>query len=424
MGFLRPSGSRSLVFLTSLIGFLLLFGLIGCDETGPVDPEPIDNVLVTEDLIDSVNVPEFWVLGSEEFRQVTFSFALTQEQKDAINYGDYSPAVVWVSIRDQDGSEVAGFMIRDDGGALPDVLHPGFVHANSGDLVPNDFIFSNQINAGFTTIEGVYTFEVSVWGMIPPGMSAPDVIPPPIVVVSVTVSANEAPVFGEVSLPDNLNAGFDVQQWTLEVTDPDEEVSEDEVVEVMVELLANDISYREFLFAQLNSSTWIFTADSTFAAGLLTADYTMSVTATDKFNQVSEPLEHAVWIENLAPELMSLSAPDTTQQPGPDDPPNVYTFTLDVTDSQGQGDIESVYYTVLDPTGGFSTHPDYVFRDDGEDGDEIAGDGTWTHLFQVPREVSNFGTYTFTFYATDRAGQDSDPIEHELVLIVSSEPHS
>ncbi len=422
MGILRPAGSWLCVVLAFGLLMGMLWAVVGCDD-GIVDPEPPPNIAINADLVDSLNVPEFWVLGSEDFRSISIGLGLSDAEKEAVRSGYLQPALVMIDIRDQDGNPTLNWIeMRDDGGEVEDLSPSEYEFSFSGDLVANDFTFNAMINANFAETEGQYTFEIIIDGLYDPnGPDRPDVLPDPILFVEITVSANEPPVFGEVSIPDSLHAGFDAQQWTIEVSDPNEP-SGDEVVDVRISLIADDITWREFLFAPLNPPTWTFTTDSTFSAGLPTNDYMMTILATDQYEQPSDMIVGSLWIENLAPELLSLSAPDTAQQPSPGSLDNVYEFFLDVTDSQGQTDIARVYYTVVDPTGNFFEDDLFVFRDDGLDLDPVAGDGQWSHGFIVEETVSNFGTYTFTFYAEDRAGNTPPSLEHLLELIPSSEP--
>ncbi len=421
MGFLRPAGAWPRAVWALSLMLLMVWAFSGCEENG-VEPSSPDGVPLDSGVIDSLSVPEFWVLGSEDYRTVYLSLGLTVEEREAILDGDLLPPSVYIWVGPAGDNEYSNnFRLLDDGGALVNQTNAEYADSLSGDLIPGDQVFQARINSGFADEAGDYVFYVQVVGLQRPG-NATDEGSDPILEVTVTVSANEPPVFSDPNLPDSLHAGFDAQQWSVNVVDPNESLGDD-VVDVMMELKAGDIVYRENLFAELDAPVWTFTADSTFAAGLETAEYTMSFTASDQFDQVTDPpFEHTVWIENSAPDLLSLSAPDTAYQPGPDDPPNVYAFELNVEDHQGQGDIEEVYYEVTDPTGNHYGNPAFVFRDDGEDPDPVAGDRIWSHGFIVTSSVSNFGTYTFTFYARDRAGNVSDPIEHELELISSSEP--
>lgn len=417
MGFLRPAEAwpRVLLAISLLMG--MLWAVSGCDD-GVVDPEPPAAVSITESMIDTINTPQFWVLGSEEFRKITLDLNVSEEIREAVSNGELTEVVASFTIMP---SEIP-IILRDDGGTkLPAFEPEDFVHEYSGDLVPGDFRFAAQINSGFAPEAGNYKFRFTVYGLRNPDMTPQSESAVLTIDKDIVVSANEGPEFGEISIADSLHAGFDADMWTIEVSDPNEP-SGDEVTELRVSLIANDVTWREILFAPLSPPTWTFAVDSTFSAGLPTNEYQMQIVAIDRFDYPSDMVIRTIWIENLAPELTDLTAPDTVYQPGPDDPPNVYAFTVHVEDSQGQGDIERVFYSVIDPTGQQADSPDFVFRDDGDGGDEVAGDRTWTHLFQVANTVSNFGTYTFKFYGEDRAGNFS--LEHiqEIELVAYSEP--
>ena len=439
MGFLRSAGSwPRFVFAFGLMTGVL-WAVAGCDD-GVVDPELLsantwsEYVALIPDStqVDSLVVPEAMVLGSEDFRTLTIGFNLSPELTDAIRAGRVAePRRIFGLIRRAGVGATAAFYLYDDGGAfehsdLP-VHQPQYLASKSGDLIPGDFIFSNRINSLFSDVWGTpyedeYLFEFYFNFDSPVAGGQGDGHPETFVISrNVLVSANEGPVVDSVDIPDSLYSGFDAQTWSIDVSDPNE-ASGDEVTDVTVTLVADDITWREILFAPTNLPEWTFSVDSSFAAGLPTNDYEMQILAIDKFEYPSDMTVVPIWIENEAPELLSLVAPDTVRQPGPDDPDNIYVFELNVQDSQGQGDLEIVYYTVVDPTGNFFESPDYVFRDDGEDPDPVAEDRLWNSGFRVPNTVSNFGTYTFTFYAEDRAGNVSVPIEKFIELVAYSEP--
>jgi len=94
---------------------------------------------------------------------------------------------------------------------------------------------------------------------------------------------------------------------------------------------------------------------------------------------------------------------------------NQYILTVDVSDPQGLDDVKEVLYKVFKPgasTPSFTGH----MHDDGEYGDQKAGDGTYSFGISSPARDSQQGEYTFTFQATDRAGYESNKIIKKVTV--------
>ena len=96
-------------------------------------------------------------------------------------------------------------------------------------------------------------------------------------------------------------------------------------------------------------------------------------------------------------------------------------FYAKVTDPLGLSDIMVVYFNTTLPNGTASSHNPYHMFDDGgasgdpTDGDQVAGDGTYTYKGEIPSNNPT-GTYTFTFYAESRSGLLSAPVVRKVVL--------
>jgi len=395
---------------------LLFTGVIGgCDKDLPVDPNGIPEP-VTPD-IDTLAIPTFWVYQSTHFRTLRVRLELPETQANAVTRGDLQPPRVSVLLFQESAqSDSIRFFLHDDGGARTLTDQPPFLDARSGDLVPLDLTFSARMNAFFAPFDGDYQAVVTVGWFThgaeeyPAGYALASEL-------ELRVEVNSPPVIESFTHSDSLPAGFEEHFWVAEVSEPDR-AGGDAVVLVEMDLLRDDAVIRNLLMAHASGDFWQFTMRPTFAAGLQTGEYSLRLYATDRFDQASEPLYSAFWVENTPPEIDDFTTPDTVYRPEGEDPePNVYAMFVTVADLQGQGDIQRVEYFVVDPHGDIFQSSEFVFNDIGLPPDEEAGDGRWSHGFRVDHDVSNFGTYTFTVTAYDRAGNQSNNLVALVELV-------
>lgn len=97
--------------------------------------------------------------------------------------------------------------------------------------------------------------------------------------------------------------------------------------------------------------------------------------------------------------------------------PTVIFTSVDVSDPNGLSDILEVYFIVYRPDG-TSNNIKVILFDDGntsENGDLVAGDGTYSLLIQVDQSNQK-GTYRFEFQAKDRIGDLSNIINHFVLI--------
>ncbi len=118
---------------------------------------------------------------------------------------------------------------------------------------------------------------------------------------------------------------------------------------------------------------------------------------------------------NIPPVVSNLQAPDTAfigQQT------TVIKLTLDVLDSNGQNDIESVFFnSFIPPNGNPSSGNPFIMYDDGTNGDDTAGDGKYTVLVQLPATGVTKGVYRWEFQARDRGKKLSNVIIHNIHIL-------
>jgi hypothetical protein len=96
-------------------------------------------------------------------------------------------------------------------------------------------------------------------------------------------------------------------------------------------------------------------------------------------------------------------------------------LTAYVHDPFGLNDISKVYFNVTKPDGTPSTGNPFLMYDDGGashspgDVDPTPNDGHYTLGISLPPNTT-IGTYTFTFYASNRSGILSNPFRHKITV--------
>lgn len=118
---------------------------------------------------------------------------------------------------------------------------------------------------------------------------------------------------------------------------------------------------------------------------------------------------------NIPPVVSNLSAPDTAyigQQT------TVIKLAIDAMDTNGLSDIELVYFnSYIPPNGNPSSSNPFKMYDDGTNGDDIAGDGRFTLLVQLPATGVTKGVYRWEFQARDRGKKQSNVIVHNIHIL-------
>lgn len=118
---------------------------------------------------------------------------------------------------------------------------------------------------------------------------------------------------------------------------------------------------------------------------------------------------------NIPPVVVNLSAPDTAyigQQT------TVIKLTIDASDANGPSDIELVYFnSFIPPNGNPSSSNPFKMYDDGTNGDDVAGDGKFTLLVQLPATGVTKGVYRWEFQARDRGKKQSNVIVHNIHIL-------
>lgn len=165
--------------------------------------------------------------------------------------------------------------------------------------------------------------------------------------------------------------------------------------------------------------------DKSFAAGRQ-GQYELRFFADNKSGAQSDAKTSLLRIENSAPDIFKVSAPDSVERPNGG---QVYYFSIKVTvkDSQTIADIRQVQMKWQKPDGSYPQSGPYSELFDnglafninkwnqGYRGDETANDGVYSTTGAFD-ERQPLGKYTLTFIAYDRVGQASAAWVHSVYL--------
>jgi hypothetical protein len=114
---------------------------------------------------------------------------------------------------------------------------------------------------------------------------------------------------------------------------------------------------------------------------------------------------------NLPPLVTDLQAPSTISRNAV---PNTYLLSVRVADPNAPCDgIKRVFFNSFLPNGTPSQNNPFAMRDDGNQGDAVAGDGRYSLTIQIPSNTA-LGNYRFEFQAEDQKGAQSTKLVHTI----------
>jgi hypothetical protein len=158
----------------------------------------------------------------------------------------------------------------------------------------------------------------------------------------------------------------------------------------------------------------IYSNKFTMSINNINGVYIVQYYVTDVFNNTAYISAQNFIYDNgkdkFAPVISDLNLPDTVAIN------QTFPFSVMAVDSNGQDDIEQVYYELYKPDGTQVTNSQGVYQfplfDDGQtstDGDVTANDSTYTVLLAFP-SGQPLGTWRFEFQAIDRSNLLSNKI--------------
>ncbi len=311
---------------------------------------------------------------------------------------------VKAEIRDGGGSFIADFHLYDDANFYQHDDALEFCSPYSGDVVAHNGIFSRLMNGQFAPSSGTYTFTLNAWAGGRQATS-PDSF--------IVVAQNSAPTLSSLFFPDTLHSGGQIQIH-VKATDADSVINDSVTAVTMGFYTGAGAQLDTFALSDLGGDQYGMTVQPDIALGLASDLYIFSFRAKDTFGAVSDSLGTWVWVENAAPHLGEPEFPDTVTLP------EVYEevlISLLVWDDQTNADIDSVNLLSLKPNGEYANEGQPIpLVDTGEWGDEAAGDSIFS-INAVLYDTSLVGTYIFTFWARDLAGNKSDDIVDSMVVV-------
>ncbi len=157
-----------------------------------------------------------------------------------------------------------------------------------------------------------------------------------------------------------------------------------------------------------------FPLSSSYIAGNYEIQYFITSTSgTSKLIAVHY-FQYTAGKPNVAPVISNLVAPSSATIGSSD---VTMLITLDVHDDNGPNDIQSVYFnSYIPPSGSPSSNNPYYLNDSGQNGDAVAGDGTYSITIVLPSTGVTKGTYRWEFFAKDRSGAVSNKITHNIEI--------
>lgn len=219
---------------------------------------------------------------------------------------------------------------------------------------------------------------------------------------------NTPPALSGATLRGTTPAGSDSTFFTLSVIVADSDGIGDVAFVSVRALNSTDSSQRTLYDDGLPVHGDLFPGDGVFSGTawvtptIALPNVEFEFVATDRRGGVSDPLRRAVL--NEAPAIVRVVVPDSIQRPSSGS--RLIVFQCEVTDPDGLGDIDSVFFRNVT-----SENPANISMfDDGNipvNGDTTANDGIYSRIVSIDASVT-LGIREFRFYVVDRvAARDS-----------------
>ncbi len=247
--------------------------------------------------------------------------------------------------------------------------------------------------------------------------------------VTFNVSANNVP---RVSDPKILDAYYEETDTvyqdlldsiyvTVDVEEPD---GYGEIANVWFEIYRPDGSSNDYDYFMFDDG--ITNGDTTEADGIFTTkissaeldvysgNFALKFKAEDIRGAASQTVTKYVFVgvlNNEPPVLANVTGPDTLSASSDD----TSIFTVEVSDPQGAADVDSVWFQSYRPDGS-SNENQFYLNDDGEYGDETAGDGVYT-IGITSYGADPLGQWRFEFWAKDIHGALSDSLDKYIQIV-------
>jgi hypothetical protein len=396
--------------LLSIISIVLLIWIVSCsEETIPVSTGE-------KPVISEVNVPGFWNTHSERLYKTEVWV------NDPQGPGNLSG--VYLTVHEVSGNnQIFADSLYDDG---------AYFNKSDGDVLAGDGVFSNQFPATAVTKNSSQTEFIFRFIAIDKQNNVSQEKE-----MTVTFSANSPPEINQIFAPDSLSYLDEAVVFSISVSDSDgiDDItrayfeSEDPVRQItrFGQTLYNDGNFE--------SHGDLVEGDSIFSARIFPnflvgkkGDYNLIFHVVDN-NEEENTREaiQSIYIENYQSEFVDFNIPESMMIPADSGFVNIGLMQVEVDDPEGIVDIDSVYFYSLKPDSNLAQNGlPFIMVDNGlpfnlnnplvETGDETAEDGIYS-LSLLVYYGSLPGTYTFSFYIRDWAGNLTGPVKRTIELI-------
>lgn len=236
---------------------------------------------------------------------------------------------------------------------------------------------------------------------------------------------NFAPIITEYHIPDTVYVDEIIPFYlSVKASDPD---STDYIKKVTYQILEPTLTEvaENGELNDLGVSGDSLAGDGIYSYKTTTAfanwkfgNYHLMIQAFDSHNKASENIYQILpWAKKkigVAPQILSVSAPDTVQLP--DTGSKSFVLTARVADQDNNKDIKEVTFDTFKPDGTASSGNPFKMYDDGTSGDAVAGDYIYSLLIYISSQNSP-GNYRFEFQAKDYSDLLSGKIIHIITVI-------
>jgi hypothetical protein len=375
-----------LFLLLVVVGYIIH----GCEEEKVMvqSPEVFE--------VQEVNIPE--AISTTSARSVLLTAKVTHPD------GNAGIDQVICVMTDSIGQNSLSLEMFDDGDALGNT---------SGDVIAFDQIYSITVVGNQLMLpQGMYTVRVNAQTVAGEQNQSID--------QNIDIFPNQAPEIVNYSFPDTVTLHMPSTEVQFTVLDND---GLNDILWVVIQGFepGNPFpAYQDTIPNPMNNSpVFRMMIDSSYAVANQ-GDYELRIFAEDRVNDKSTELVHPIFMENSAPELLSISVPDTmvifpTVF-------NVDTVRARVKDGQSLLDLKRVYFIsqirMANGSLGDPSDPIDLF-DDGDiglNGDPVANDGEYSRIIRID-PGNTPGTYIFTFHAQDFVDQFSNSLVDSIEVI-------
>ena len=366
--------------------------LISCEKDNPTKPKEFPPIL------SNLAMPDTFLTGIDQ--SYIFSVKCTDENGlediDTVNF----------KILKTTGQLVVSGIMFDDGN-----------YNTHGDNVPGDGKYSVRLKLDLNTDN--YRFAVQA---VDHTKLRSDELSDTFYAMAGII--NNAPVITKYHIPDMVYVDEIVPFYlSAEASDPDsldyiEKVTYQILEPTLTEVVESSELNDQGVDGDSLAGDGTYSIESTTAfANWTFGNFHLMIQAFDSYNKPSKIIHLIIpWAKKnigVAPQILSVNAPDTIQLPSTGD--KSFLLTASVTDPDNNKDIKEVVFNTFKPDGSPSTGNPFKMYDDGTSGDAVARDYIFSLRIFITA-TNAVGTYRFEFQAKDYSDLLSEKIIHIITV--------